>query len=306
MTDLMQRLTAARPTEAELDTLWAPERRAATRARVLAPASARPRHPRRTAWLAAAAVTGAFVVVPQVVDGGAAAAEDLRQLAVAAAEQGGAPARGTFLHVTTEAVQRNSRLFGDGEVLDTNRERWIRWDGHTWAIDTRPSAGWTEHHVFERTTDVSVNNPTPEFAAALPDEPEALGAYLHENVSGSSSHEETMFVAVADLARSQMLPPETLSAALLVLADVDGVSTEDVAVEGRDAVEVTFEQWWGGLVGTQTVTFDRATGRILAERESDPGGSYESVTTMVEVVDEVPADVRADFERYDDGERTYG
>jgi len=150
----------------------------------------------------------------------------------AIAADGPVIAEGTFLHIKTEALQKNSRVFGDGQTLDTNRESWVRWDGKTWAIDTRPSAGWREYHVIPRTDEEdALSNPTPEFAASLPDDPDTLRAYLDENVSGSNSHEEALFVAVADLARSHFLPPETLSAALQVLADVDGVETEDVTFQ---------------------------------------------------------------------------
>lgn len=138
-----------------------------------------------------------------------------------------------FLHVKTEALQQNSGIFGDGKTLDTNRESWIRWDGKTWAIDSRPSAGWREYQLFPRAAEPYLNNPTPESAAALPDDPDAVRTYLDEHVSGSNSHEEAIFVAVCDLTRSQFLPPETLAAALRVLADVDGIETKDVTFHGR-------------------------------------------------------------------------
>ena len=307
MTDLMQRMRHARPTEAELDLMWPAHDRAIVLDRILANARTS-RSRRRTAWLSAAAVTGALVVAPGVVGSGDAAAQaDLRELAMAAVSADGPViAEGTYLHVKTEAIQRNGRLFGDGKTLDTNREEWVRWDGTTWAIDSRPSAGWHEYLMFPRTEDPYLNSPTPEFAASLPAEPAELRAYLDEHVSGSSSHDEAVFVAVTDLARSHFLPPQTLAAALEVLADVDGVETRDVTAFGRPAVEVTYSEFWGGLVGRGLRSPDRATARVIAEHESNPGGSYDVTTTTVETVGEVPADVRKSFQQFDNGERVYG
>ncbi|UUZ61322.1 hypothetical protein [Nocardioides sp. B-3] len=59
-------------------------------------------------------------------------------------------------------------------------------------------------------------------------------------MSGSNSHEEAVFTTITDSAHSNFLPPETLSAALPVLADVDGVSVHDVEVDGRPAVELSY------------------------------------------------------------------
>jgi hypothetical protein len=39
--------------------------------------------------------------------------------------------------------------------------------------------------------------------------------------------------------------------------------------------------------------------------QSDPGGTYELTTTLVEVVDRIPEDVRAEFQRRDAGARVY-
>lgn len=307
MTDLMQRLRHARPTDAELDRMWPAHDRASVLGRVLAESStSRPR--RRAAWLAAAAVTSALVVVPSVVGSGDAAAQaDLRELAMAAVSADGPViSEGAYLHVKTEAIQRNSSILGDGKTLDTNREEWVRWDGTTWAIDSRPSAGWQEYHEFPRTKDPHLNNPTPEFAASLPDEPAQLRAYLDEHVSGSSSHDEAIFVAVTDLASSHFLPPETLAAALEVLADVEGVETRDVTAFGRPAVEVTYSEFWGELAARDSVVLDVATARVIAKHQSDPGGHYDLTTTLVETVDEIPADVRTAFQQSDNGERVYG
>ncbi len=307
MTDLLQRLQHARPTGADLDRIWPPDERAIVLERIGADALP-PRTPSRRAWLGAAAVAVALVVVPSIVDGGGAAAQaDLRNLAVAAVSaEGPVIAQGTYLHVKTEAIQRNSSVFGDGRRLDTNRESWVRWDGTTWAIDTRPSAGWREYHVFPRPEEPTLNLPTPEFAASLPGDPDALRAYLDAHVTGSNSHAKAIFVAITDLARSHFLPPKTLGAALEVLAAVDGVQTREVTALGRPAVEITYTEFWSGLTGRHAVILDRATARVISEHDSDPGGGYDLTTTLIEVVREIPGDVANRFQQVGNGERVYG
>jgi hypothetical protein len=304
MTNLLDRLETARPPQAALDSHLPADvldrikvdvaRKTAQRAR--------PPHRRRRVLAAVAATVVGVAIVPGLVGSDRSAAHaDLTALAMAAANSDGpAITPGTFLHVKTEAVQRNSRLFGDGRTLDTNREQWVRWDGVVWAIDTRPSAGWTEYMVFPKNDWF-----TPERAAELPDNASDLRAYLDRTVSGSNSHEEAIFVAITDWVHSNLLPPKTLAAALEVLADVDGVETKDVTVRGRDAVEVSFSHFWLDLIATESMVIDRETARTISEHDSDPGGTYELETTLVEVVEEIPADVLRDFEAHKDDVRVY-
>lgn len=304
MTNLLDQLETARPTQAALDSHLPADvldrikvdvaRRTAQRAR--------PPHRRRRALAAVAATVAGVAIVPGLMGSDRSAAHaDLTDLAMAAANSDGpAITPGTFLHVKTEAVQRNSRLFGDGRTLDTNREKWVRWDGVVWVIDTRPSAGWTEYMVLPRNDWF-----TPERAAELPDNASDLRAYLDRTVSGSNSNEEAIFAAITDWVRSNLLPPKTLAAALEVLADVDGVETKDVTVRGRDAVEVSFNRFWHDLIATKSMVIDRETARTISEHDSDPGGTYELETTLVEVVEEIPADVLRDFETNKDNVRVY-
>lgn len=304
MTDLLNKLEAARPTRTVLESNLPTDSLERMRANVASGAthSSRPLHRRRRALAAVAATVAGAAILPGLVGtDGAAAHADLIELARAAARsEGPAIAPGTFLHVKTEAVQRNSRLFGDGETLDTNREQWVRWDGVTWAIDTRPSAGWTEYLHFPKNDWF-----TPERAAELPDSAAELRTYLDNTVSGSNSHEEAIFVAITDWVRSNLLPPKTLAAALEVLADVDRVETKDVTVRGRDAVEVSFNRFWLDLVATQSMIIDRATARTISEHDSDPSGTYDIDTTLVEVVDDIPVEVRQAFGEYANGDRVY-
>jgi hypothetical protein len=298
MTDLMEQLRQARPTDAELERMWPIQDRAVVLDRVLTDTTTR--RTRRKAWLVAAAITGALVVVPGVDDSGNADA-DFRALAMAAVRtEGPVIQEGTYLHVKTEAIQHNSSIFDDGRTYHTNREMWVRWNGTKWAIDSPPSGRWHDYNVFFRPKHPYVNYPTPEFAASLPDDPDRLRAYLDAHVSGSNSHDEALFVAITDLARSHFMPPETLGAALKVLADVDGVETHNVTVRGRPVVEVTYDRFWG-LIDTHTVVLDRATARVIAEHEWNPGGTYDITTTAVEVVDHIPPQVRRQYRQLPNG-----
>jgi hypothetical protein len=302
----MDRLTQARPTDDDLRDTWPPEERAAllagVRARALTDVRRRPH--RRAMWLVAASVT-AIAVVPTVLEGGDAhARNDIRQLAAAAADTDGLTfGPGTYLHVKTESVQENSRIFGDGRTLDTNREVWVRWDGAQWAVDTRPSAGWTEYHYFAPSSDIGFSSPTPQFVAHLPDAPAELREYLDTNVSGSNSHDEALFFAVTDLANSHLLDPATLAVALEAIADVDGVKTEDVEVEGREAVEISYRRFHFNLLGVDSVTIDKETAQVLRVSSSSPGGTYTSTTTLAESVDRIPAPVLAAYDKYGNGTR---
>lgn len=304
MTDLMKHLESARPTTEALTSHLPPamHQRVAVRVAAEVPGTSRARRGRRRALIAAAAVVGGVVVGPSLLGPDSSAAHaDLTALAMAAVNADGPViTEGTFLHVKTEAVQRNSRIWDDGKTRDTNREEWIRWDGQIWAVDTRPSAGWREYHLFPQNDWF-----TPERAAELPDDPRDLRAYLDETVSGSNSHEEAIFVEITDWVRSNLLPPRTLAAALEVLADVDGVETKDVRVRGRDAVEVSFHRFWVGLVSTESMVIDRETARTLSERDSDPSGTYEVETTLVEVVDRIPQEILDAYERHGNGARVY-
>lgn len=304
MTDLMNRLIDARPTDTGLRAAWPDEERAALLDRVRTRAESSRRRPRRRVTWAAATVT-ALAIAPTVLSGGdAQAREEILELAsMASAAKGPEFAPGTYLHMKTESVQENSRVFGDGRTLDTNREAWVRWDGAQWAIDSRPSAGWTEYHHFAPRTESSFGAPTPEFVAQLPDGPAELREYLDATVSGSNSHDEALFVAVTDLAHSHLLDPATLAVALEAIADVNGVKTEDVQVEGREAVEISYRHFHLDLLGVDSVTIDEETAQVLRVASSSPGGTYTSTTTLVEIVDEIPADVLAAYDRYGSGSR---
>ena len=289
-----------RPAHEPLDAEWSADTLAAIMAQPVRPK-------RRRRRLAVAAGLIGVVAVPVMLNGGSASARaELLSLAVVAAQADGPVITpGTYLHVRTESLQVNSSILGDGKRLDTDRESWTRWDGEIWAVDTRPSAGWTEHHRFPHDPDdIGFGSPSPEFVASLPDTPDALRRYLDRTVSGSNSHEEALFVAISDLAYSRMMGPRTFATALQVLADVRGVSTDDVEVDGRPAVEVHYDRFFGlGFISRSSFTVDRETAQLLRFSDTSATSSYTSRTTTVDVVDEVPPGVVADLERYGNGSR---
>ncbi len=315
MTDLLNRLSTARPSETELQAMWPETRRQALLDRIEEAHDARPsRHRYGTAIGLVAAAATAFLVIPAAVDTPSAAATDLRSLALSAASyEGSVLEQGTWLHEQSTSVQRDSRTLSDGAVFERERETWTRWDGRTLLIERDPSAGWTSYDVIDGSRAISdaeapafddpasYQDPTPQFAAALPDTAEGLLSYLDGRVFGSSSHEEAMYSALVGLATSHTLPPDTLAATYEALATVEGVTTDDVRVEGQPAVEVGFSDDVSGSVETMTV--DAATGQVLAVQSDSSQSSYTSTTTLSQVVPEIPAAVVDAFSEHDEGIR---
>ena len=88
-----------------------------------------------------------------------------------------------------------------------------------------------------------------------------------------------------------------------MLADVPGVAVREVVVDGRDAVELEYVRMFNSLIDSTTVTIDPATARVISERTSNPGLTYESTTTLTEVVDEIPAEVMRTLREHRNGHR---
>lgn len=279
----------ARPSQVELDHVWASSRGS--------------RRGRRRSLLAAAAAAAAIgVVALPALDSGDAAAADLHQLSRAAVSYD-APvlAEGVWLHERSESLQRNDADLNDGAVLDTQRETWTSWDGRLLIIERRPSEGWTSYNEVDDNTAPSYQSPTPAFALTLPSDPEGLRAYLDPRVFGSSSHAEALFEALTSLATSHTLPPPTLAAAYEALADIDDVRTSDVQVDGRAAVEITYDE--DQTSSTDSMTVDRDTGQVLSTTFRSLRSTYTSTTTLSEVVAAVPTDVRKAFREHEEDVR---
>lgn len=295
MTELMQRLTQARPTDTDLDRLWSPTDRDALHARLTHRPSRTRRH---SALLAAAAAVAALAVLPAVLDSGDATAADLHALSLSAASYDGPVlAQGSWLHEKSTSLQKNSPTLSDGVVIDTERESWTGWDGRVLVVEHRPSGGWTAWYTFDDDFKASYQAPTPAFAATLPDTADGLLAYLDYRVFGSSSHAEALYEALTSLATSHTLPPATLAATFDALAQVDHVATTDASVQGRPAIEISYTEDLTSSV--DSIVVDRATGQVLTTSDLSKKREYTSTTSLSEVVPEVPADVRADFRTHE-------
>lgn len=305
MTDLMQQLIVARPTDDDLEAQWPQADRADLLDRIQHAAQQPPGGRRRTVVLLAAAVSlGVCVAGSGLVNPGGATAADLRALSMSAASYDGPVLQeGTWLHEKETSLQRNSASLGDGATLDLDRESWTRWDGRVLLIEHRPSAGWTSYDVIDGQSPPSYASPTPQFAASLPDDPAQLLSYLDGRVFGSSSHEEAMFEAVADLATSHTLPPRTLAAAFEALAQIAHVRTKDVEVSGRSAVQVTYDE--DLTSSSDSLVVDRSTGQVLATHQQSLQSDYVSTTRLSEVVTEVPAEILAAFRSHPEGVRQH-
>jgi hypothetical protein len=292
MTDLLNRLTEARPTDTELDAMWSPHDRDARLHAVLATHLAR--RVRRTRMALAAAVVAIVAFVPPLLNSGNASAADLHALAQSAVRyHGPVLSEGAWLHVKATSLQRNAPTVHGAAVYANELESWTSWDGRELLIDHETSAGWTEYEMIDDHVAASYQDPTPEFSATLPDTAQGLLDYLNPRVYGSSSHSEALYEALIQLAGSHTLPPRTLAAAFEALAHIDNVATDRVDVNGRAGIEVSYDE--ALTSSTDTVVFDLATGQALSTHNHSRQSDFVSTTTLSEVVTAVPAAERAAF-----------
>lgn len=299
---LVGRVAAGRPTDDALTQNWPEEDRDALLARVLDEARPRPSR-RRSAWLvaAAAAVVGALALVPPVGGGGDASARStiLRLAAVAADADLPVIAPGTYLHVKISTVQHNGPELDEPEpTYYVDHESWTAWDGAKWTISTYPTRRYREYHQLPA-PDGTLREPTAEFVASLPDDPQAFRQLLDPNVSGSSSHEEALFEAVSNLVRSRLLTPAKLSVALESIADLEQIDVEYVQVDDREAVQISFHE---NSDTQDSFTIDSRTAHLVETAFVGPQVDYISTTTVQEPVDAVPTGVLAAIERHGDGQ----
>jgi hypothetical protein len=306
----MDDIAAYRPTDELLDEEWSG--RTAVLERVLC-ADARPaagdvlavRRGRRR-WIGAAAVASAAavalvlgLVLPSGTPGAApnAAAATLEKLAVRAAASPADLVRpGQFRHLRDKEVQT-----GD-QPHTTVIEDWTSYDGTVWSKRIGfPFAGQTAYLQFlaaDRGSDFS--SPSPKFLAGLPTDVGGLRDYLRSHVSGSSSRDEAVFVAVGDMLRGGMASPELRAAAIRVLERTPHITAASGADSlGRPALVITFYDRKARANETQALLFDPNTSVLLEEQQrATDGGSFGFTSTYTEAstVDAVPAAVIANAE----------
>jgi hypothetical protein len=280
--DVLDAVSAFRPTDEQLDREWPAARRAAVleRVRTAAPdapirfVARRPQH-RRRRWalatvavgVAAAAAVAVPLLLPADAPGGStnAGAATLEKLAVAAANT---PADlvqpGQFRHLVDREIQN-----GD-QPMQTVHESWTAYDGRIWRKDTLLSDFLGRHGVVDYYQfppgGASVNAPTPQFLASLPTEPGELHRYLKKHVSGSTSRDEAVFVAVGDMLRGGFAPPMLRAAAIRMLEHAGHVTVrQGIDSQGHTAIVVSFRDRVHRPGETDSIYFDPATSAIEEE-----------------------------------------
>lgn len=197
----------------------------------------------------------------------------------------------------------NQRQLMEGEfgLRVGRREEWIAADGRRWVRTSSPGSDTTVNH-FPAGTDDSLNAPAPGVLVDLPREPRQLVDHLSKRVSGSSSKEEAVFVALTDLLRSDLADSQLRATMFRAVGLLPHVLVDDEAVDaqGRHGVQLI---WVRPDTGARwTMTFDPATAHILEENasytydtplEAHSSRTLSDVTTVAEnrVVTSVPPDV---------------
>jgi hypothetical protein len=328
--DPIGRLAAFRPTAASVQEEWTGAVRDDVRARVLAgTAGAPPRlrfrpvrrpHTVLAPLVAAAAVValiGGIVVYATDGSGDGATqpagpiyrAPSYRDTAIVGA--------GQFSHRTVTTYQV---VPGHDPKIEGTSSDWVAPDGTVWSKRTTTGAADECYH-FGHTGSPDFGSPDQAFVDALPTDPSQLLPYLRSHVSGSTSRDEAVFVAVGDLLRTaDGLATSKLRAALAgVLSDNGHVTVHPDVTDyrGRAAVRADFVDANNRPGEMDSLYFDATTFQLLEERGGTAPGptrpyastsydaSAEPTTTATDltgratitvldsetVVDAVPADV---------------
>jgi hypothetical protein len=300
-------VAAYRPNETTLSAEWSSGRRTAVLEKILAEPAVRTGHDllaigrARRRWVPAAVIAGAAaaavvaigVVLPSGTPGAAtsaAAAEQLEKLAVRAeASPADLVGPGQFGHVLETFVQTGASA---GTVVN---ESWTGYDGTIWRRDVNgalgPGVTYLEFPPGAGGSELSW--PTPKLLASLPTNVDELNAYLRRNVTGSSSKDEAVFVAVGDLLRGGYAPPALRAAMIRVLEltpHITATKTHDSL--GRPAYRIDFVDHAIRPHETETLMFDPNTSAILEEADRNPISSYTGTYTEDTTVDSVPQIVR--------------
>lgn len=286
MTDLIER------TRPDFGGEWTAERQQAVLDGVLAAPKTRS-HGRR--WLigAVAAATAGAVTVPLLLPGWfgtRAAAAELEPVARNAERRVGLSwAAGQFLHVVTSSHQT-------GTIDSDHGPKPI--DQSIVADDWRDPEGWTwSRRRFRTTTEFYVFPPIwgwmrPGYAATMPTEPHALDLFLRARVSGSTSQDEAVFVAIGDMLKQEAAPAALRAAAIRVLGMNPGVT---VATEldpiARPALRATFRDERARPGVQQSLYLHVDSGVLLGHLTSWGDGRYQAVITQREVVDALPDEI---------------
>lgn len=297
MNDVIDR---TRPSTDGLTSEWAPADREALLSDIVS-GGRLPGPVRRRRWpiaVAASILAAAMVSVPVLVPGWfthRAAAEELTKVAhAAAAERRLEWSADEFLHVRTVETQTDA-LDSGSEVTGERRtvsDDFRTVDGWTWSDRTVTSPvspdGRIERYIFPPTWGWM----RPDYAATMPAEPHLLDAFLRARILGSSSPDEAVFVAVGDMLGQEAADPELRAAAIGVLGLNPHVTVERTRdPEGRDALKATFTDETTRPGTRQYLYLSPDTGALLGQGFEGNGVTYDSLVTLREVVDALPADL---------------
>ncbi|MDT4918416.1 MAG: hypothetical protein QOH89_3116 [Pseudonocardiales bacterium] len=265
-----------------------------------------PNRRRRAFALTAAAglAAAACIAIPAVLPAGspgsadqAAAVQALHHLAqVAAVSPTDQLGPDQYLHL----VDVEQQLATPGQPATESRfEEWIQADGRTWMRRTESTStdpARVEVWLLPPGPQAIDGMSSPQFLDQLPTEPAALEAYVRANTVGSTSSDERIFVAVADIVRRGVASADLRSAAIDVLAGLGhvrlGEATQDSLGNPVQAFQFVDADARPGDV--RTLMFDTRTAQITEEREYLNDELWFTRTVPVfAVVDAVPADIRA-------------
>jgi RNA polymerase sigma-70 factor (ECF subfamily) len=278
--DLFSRLSAADPA-AEQDRLSVPELTARAQ-RVLEHASApsglvRTRVRRR--WLlavpTAVAVALAIVVAPSFVGPkvDAQAAELLTDAAsaISTTDPSATPAQWWRVAIIGEALNISGPSGTTLTTVPTSSVEYVAVDGNrpSYVVDGVGAARQvTTATLTPNEIGGSWQAPDPAFLSGLPRDTQALRDRLYSDTAGhGQSRNGEVFVYVADVLRSGLVPADLRASLYRVLATVPGVrvSSHDARIGGRTGVAFSYDEAVSGTL--QEIVIDTATGDLVGERE---------------------------------------
>lgn len=283
--DLLDRLAAYRPTPGSLDADWPVAERTRARARLLGAEPVRPLRfrPARRPVLRTLAPLAAGVAVLALIAGvlvtalsGSGSGSAGQRTAGGLPPAGRAtdvPSAGQYAYRYDQQIDLDAAGSAITDGPDELRNRtWVSVDGD---IVTSRDGSQSGCEVFARQGGPSMQEPTRDFFAGLPTDVAQLKTYLRSHVSGSSSRDEAVFVAVGDALRNgDLLATSELRAALVdVLGETPGVTVHPDQRDylDRPATRLDFvnEQTRPGEI--QSVYFDPQTYQLLEERDGSSG-----------------------------------
>lgn len=299
--DVMEQLTAYRPTGEFLEDEWPAQRRAVVLDRIRSTPVTLDRSDllvtrrRRHRWPLAAAV--ACVAALGLLVGGVVAHSggDRRPAnnAAGALEQLATAARSTPVLRHGQYMYVVSRQTAFAGQPTQRSERWTAADGSAWQrLSTNGSVNTVE--IVGVGESGSLLQPTASFLAQLPTNPTRLEHYLRTHVDRSHhageqdlTIDQLVFNAVAGMLADGLAPPPLAAAAVRVLEHVRGVTaTTGHDSLGRSAVTVTLGYRPICCSYVQSILFDPGNSSIL--EESSPTTGYHVVYLTRTIVKTLP------------------